>query len=56
MSLKLLFPQLFIDFELSKFRCQVCELSKSYHVPFPLSNIKYEIPFSMIHSDVWRPS
>ena len=51
-----LFPQLFVDFELSKFQCQVCELSKRHRVLFPSSNKKSEIPFSVIHSDVWGPS
>ena len=56
LSLKLLVLELFVDFELSKFQCQVYKLSMSHHVHFPLSNSKFEIHFSVIHSDVWGPS
>ncbi|XP_059658568.1 uncharacterized protein LOC132304883 [Cornus florida] len=38
------------------FQCEICELSKSHHVPFPISNKLSAIPFSMVHTDIWGPS
>ena len=43
-SIKTIFPDLFFNVDLSKFQCQICELSKNHQVPFPLSNKKSEIP------------
>lgn len=54
--LKKLFPSLFAKFDISSFRCEVCELAKSHHVSFPLTLNKSPIPFMIIHSDVWGPS
>lgn len=40
----------------SKFQCEICELYKSHCVSFPVQNKKFEILFSIINSDVLRPS
>jgi hypothetical protein len=50
--LKKLFPKLFTKFDVSNFKCDVCELAKSHRVSFPLSMNKSSIPFMVIHSDV----
>jgi len=54
--LKKLFPSLFVKFDVSSFRCDVCELAKSHRASFPLSLNKSPVPFMVIHSDVWGPS
>lgn len=54
--LRKLLPTLFTKFDVSSFKCDVCELAKSYRVSFPLSMNKSSIPFMVIHSDVWGPS
>ena len=54
--LKKLFPSLFAKFDVSSFRCDVCELAKRYRALFPLSLNKSPVPFMVIHSDVWGPS
>ena len=56
LSLKTLYPDFFVNVDVSKFQCQVYELAKSHHVSFPLSNKRSEISFSTIHSDIWGPS
>ena len=54
--LKKLFPSLFVKFDVSSFRCDVCELAKSHRASFPLSLNKSPVPFMVIHSDVWGSS
>ena len=54
--LKKLFPSLFIKFDVSSFRCDVCELAKSHRASFPFSLNKSTVPFMVIHFDVWGPS
>ena len=51
-----LFPSLFVKFDVSSFRCDVCELAKSHRASFPLSLNKSPVPFMVIHYDVWGPS
>ena len=54
--MKHLFPQLFSTLRHSDFRCETCIFAKSHRVPFPISFNKSDIPFILIHSDVWGPS
>ena len=54
--MKKLFPNLFANFDVSSFKCEVCELAKSHRTSFPLILNKSPIPFMIIHSDVWDPS
>ena len=54
--LKHLFSDLFSEVHDSDFKCDTCILAKSHRVPFPISFNKSDIPFALIHSDVWRPS
>ena len=54
--LKHLFPDLFSQVQLSDFQCEICTLAKSHRVPYPMQLNKRDIPFSLIHSDVWGPS
>ena len=35
------------------FKCETCELAKSYRVPFPISSNKSFLPFMLVRSDVW---
>lgn len=51
-----LFPDLFSTEEHSSFKCETCILAKSHRVPYHVSNTQREMPFSLIHSDVWGPS
>ena len=53
--LKKLFLSLFAKFDVSSFRCDVCELAKSNRASFPLILNKSPVPFMIIHSDVWGP-
>ena len=54
--LKHVFPNLFSDTSLLNFKCEACILAKSHRVTFPLSMNKSNVPFALIHSDVWGPS
>ena len=50
--MKKLFPSFFANFDVSSFKCDVCELAKSHRASFPLTLNKSAIPFMIIHSDV----
>lgn len=52
LSQKLLYSIFCLNVDISKLRCEVCELSKSHHVFFPSRNNKSEIPFYLIHNNV----
>lgn len=54
--MKYLFPDLFSNLKDPIFTCETCILAKSHRVPFPISLNKSDIPFALIHSDVWGPS
>ena len=51
--LKKLFPSLFMKFDVCNFKCDVCELSKSYRTTFSLSLNKNSVLFMVVHYDVW---
>lgn len=53
--LKRLFPGLFMNLDISIFKCGVCELAKSHRASFPVILNKSPVPFMVIHSDVWGP-
>ena len=48
-----MFTKLFLGIEPLSFQCQICEMSKSHYIPYPFSNKRLEVPFAIIHSDVW---
>lgn len=48
-----MFPALFRDLDIKDFQCFVCELAKHKRVPYPSSNKRTSLPFSLIYSDVW---
>ena len=50
--MKKLFPNLFANFDVSSFQCDVCELEKRHRAWFPLTLKKSLVPFMIIHSDV----
>ena len=54
--MKKLFPSLFANFDVSSFKCDVCELAKIHRASFPLTLTKSPVPFMIIHYDVWGPS
>ena len=54
--MKKLFPSLFANFDVSSFKCDVCELAKSHRASLPLTLTKSPVHFMIIHSDVWGPS
>ena len=54
--MKKLFPSLLANFDVTSFKCDVCELAKSHRASFPLTLSKSPVPFMIIHSDVWGPS
>ena len=51
--MKKLFPSLFANFDVSSFKCDVCELAKNHRASFPLTLNKSPVPFMIIHFDVW---
>ena len=50
------FPNLFLGLSNLDIKCETCILAKSHRVTYPLSMNKSDIPFALIHSDVWGPS
>ena len=54
--MKKLFLSLFANFDVSSFKCDVCELAKSHRASFSLTLTKSPVPFMITHSDVWGPS
>ena len=50
--MKKLFLNLFENFDVSSFKCDVCELAKSHCSSFPLTLNKSPVPYMIIHSDV----
>ena len=54
--MKHLLPNLFSNLHDLDFKCETCILAKSHRVPFSISLNKSEVPFTLIHSDVWGPS
>ena len=51
--MKKLFPSISANFDVSSFKCDVCELAKSHRASFPLTLNKSLVPFMIIHYDVW---
>ncbi|KAI3768520.1 hypothetical protein L2E82_19267 [Cichorium intybus] len=49
-----LFPNLFPSKNLSL--CETCVLAKSHRQTFKPNKTRVDVPFSLIHSDVWGPS
>ena len=45
-------PTLFDKTKFHDFYCEVCELTKHQHVPFPMINKKETSPFTLIQMDV----
>jgi transposase InsO family protein len=54
--LQRLFPSLFLHNNVSKFQCEICELSKHHRVSFYPSINKSDALFVLVHTDVWGPS
>lgn len=54
--LKKLFPDLFKNFDISTFRCEVCEFAKRHCASFPLTLNRSPLSFMIIHSNVWGTS
>jgi hypothetical protein len=50
-----LFPSLFSKVNVSNFHSEPCIYAKNHCVSFPLSFNKSDVPFSLIHTDVWSP-
>lgn len=54
--MKHLFPDLFSSMSFFDLKCETYILAKSYRATYPLSMNKSNVPFALIHSDVWGPS
>ncbi|KAJ9539426.1 hypothetical protein OSB04_032159 [Centaurea solstitialis] len=52
--LHILFPEFFPSNSTSL--CETCVLAKSHRKTFKPNNTRVELPFSLIHSDVWGPA
>ncbi|KAJ0495991.1 putative RNA-directed DNA polymerase [Helianthus annuus] len=52
--LHILFPKIFPSN--SKSPCETCVLAKSHRQTFKPNNTRVDVPFSLIHSDVWGPA
>ena len=50
-----LFPSLFENILLSSFKCKDCILGKSHQTNYSISHNKCNVPFEIIHSDLWGP-
>jgi hypothetical protein len=46
-------PTSFLHNNVSKFQCEICELSKHHRVSFSPSINKSDAPFVLVHTDVW---
>lgn len=53
--LKHLFPSLFSNKTIN-FQCKICEFAKQQHTYFLNSHYKPSKSFTLIHSDLWKPS
>lgn len=53
--LKQLFPSLFKNKNPLMLQCEICQLTKHHIVYFPFHPYKESKPFSLMHSDIWRP-
>ncbi|KAM1895745.1 hypothetical protein ACFX13_044458 [Malus domestica] len=51
-----LFPSLFVKHDVSQFKCDVCAMAKSHRTSFPPNFNKSNVPFMIVHFDVWGPS
>jgi hypothetical protein len=51
-----LFPFSFSKVSVSNFHCEPCIYAKNHRVSFSLSFNKSDVPFSLIHTNVWGPS
>ena len=54
--LKKLYPNLFINKDLSSFHCEICALAKHHKSNYPSRIYTPTSPFTLIHSDIWGPS
>lgn len=54
--MKHLFPDLFTNINVVNLKCNICILAKSHRVPYLISSNKFNTPFPLVHSDVWRLS
>lgn len=54
--LKHVFPDLFMNFQISDLKCDTFIVAKSHRVTYPLSTNKNDTLFALIHSDVQGPS
>lgn len=51
--LKHLIPNLFSNWHESNFKCEICILAKSHHVPYLTRVKKCKTSFTLFHSDLW---
>lgn len=56
LGLKWLFYNMFKNFKNKDLSCDVCQLAKHVKTTFPISEIKSNKSFSLVHSDMWWPS
>jgi transposase InsO family protein len=54
--MKKLFPELFLNNEITSFNCDVCILAKQSRSVYHTHLYVPSNPFTMVHSDVWGPS
>ena len=54
--LKLLFPSLFQNKDISQFKCKNCEYAKHHRASFPIQIYEKSCLFMLIHSYIWGPS
>ena len=54
--LKYLFPSLFVNTNVTDFKCDICQVAKHTRALFPHKIYTPSNAFSLIHSDIWGPS
>ena len=52
--LKHMFPLFFKDLVVLDFQCEVCQFAKHCRTSFPINSMECNLPFTLIHSDIWR--
>ena len=52
---KQMYPNLFKNVALDDLVCKACQLGKKKWTTYPISNLRCQEPFHLIHCDIWGP-
>ena len=51
-----MYPNLFKNVALDDLVCEACQLGKKKRTTYPISNLRCQEPFHLIHCDIWGPA